>query len=155
MPTIVPELGDRDLEVGEHLEQQRFGLDLDAVDLVDEQHDGLVGADRLEQRAGQQELLGEDVGLDRLPVALVLAVGLDAEELLLVVPLVDGLRLVEALVALQPDEPRAERGRDGLGELGLADAGGPFDEHGLAEPVGEEHDPRDARVGQVVDVAQP
>src|ERR671919_316559 len=35
------ELGDRDLEVGEHLEQERFGLDLDPVDLVDEQHDGL------------------------------------------------------------------------------------------------------------------
>ena len=100
------ELGDRHLEVGEHLEQQRFGLDLDAVDLVDQQHDRLVGTDRLEQRPGEQERLGEDVGLDRLPVALVLAVGLDAQQLLLVVPLVDGLRLVEALVALQADEAR-------------------------------------------------
>ena len=55
------ELGDRHLVVGEDLEQQRLGLDLDAVDLVDQQHDRLGGADRLEQRAGQQELLGEDV----------------------------------------------------------------------------------------------
>ena len=82
------ELRDRDLEVGQHLEQQRLGLDLDPVDLVDEQHDRLLGADRLEQRAGEQERLGEDVGLDRRPVGLVLTVGLDAQQLLLVVPLV-------------------------------------------------------------------
>ena len=63
------ELRDRDLEVREHLEQQRLGLDLDPVDLVDEQHDRLLGPDRLEQRPGEQERLGEDVRLDRLPVA--------------------------------------------------------------------------------------
>ena len=38
------QLGDRHLVVGEDLEQQRLGLDLDAVDLVDQQHDRLVGA---------------------------------------------------------------------------------------------------------------
>ena len=65
------ELGDRHLEVGEHLEQQRLGLDLDAVDLVDEQHHRLLGADGLEQRPGEQERLGEDVGLDVLPVGVV------------------------------------------------------------------------------------
>ena len=65
---IVPELGDRHLVLGEDLEQQRLGLELDAVDLVDEQHDRLGGADRLEQRAGEQELLGEDVLLEVLPV---------------------------------------------------------------------------------------
>ena len=36
------ELGDRHLVVGQDLEQQRLGLDLDAVDLVDEQHDRLA-----------------------------------------------------------------------------------------------------------------
>ena len=61
------ELGDRHLVVGEDLEQQRLGLDLDAVDLVDQQHDRLLGADRLEQRAGEQELVGEDVVLDLAP----------------------------------------------------------------------------------------
>ena len=43
---------------------------------------------------------------------------------------------------------------DGLGELGLADAGRALDEHRLAEPVGEVHDAGDARVGEVVDAAQ-
>ncbi len=51
------ELRDRDLEVGQDLEHQRLGLDLDPVDLVDEQDDRLVGADRRQQRPGQQERL--------------------------------------------------------------------------------------------------
>ncbi len=83
-----------------------------------------------------------------------LAVGLDAQQLLLVVPLVEGLGLVEALVALQPDQPGARDRGDGLGELGLADTRRALDEHRLLEPVGEEHDAGDAGVGEVVDVAQ-
>ena len=61
------QLGDRHLVVGEDLEQQGLGLDLDPVDLVDQQHDGIVGPDGLEQRAGEQELVGEDVVLDLAP----------------------------------------------------------------------------------------
>ena len=61
------QLGDRDLVLGEHLEQQRLGLELDPVDLVDQQHHRLVGPDGLEQRAGQEEVLGEDVLLELLP----------------------------------------------------------------------------------------
>ena len=37
-----PDLGDRDLEVGEDLEQERLELVVGAVDLVDQQHDRLV-----------------------------------------------------------------------------------------------------------------
>ena len=51
------ELGDRDLEVGEHLEQERLELLVGAVDLVDQQHDRVVRVDRLEQRAADQELV--------------------------------------------------------------------------------------------------
>src|SRR2546421_320312 len=47
------QLRDRHLEVRQHLEQERFRLDLDPVDLVDEEHDRLVGADRLQQRPGE------------------------------------------------------------------------------------------------------
>ena len=61
------ELGDRHLVVGQDLEQQRLGLDLDPVDLVDQQHHRLVGPDGLEQRAGEQELVGEDVVLELVP----------------------------------------------------------------------------------------
>src|SRR5580700_6626075 len=105
-----PELGDRHLVLGEDLEQQGLRLELDAVDLVDEEDDGLGGADGLEQRPGQQEVLREDVLLQLGPARalfLTLAVlpGLNPEQLLAVVPLVERLGLVEALVALQPDEP--------------------------------------------------
>ena len=61
--------------------------------------------------------------------------GLDPQQLLAVVPLVQRLGLVEALVALQPHELAAEVGGERLGELGLADAGRALDEHRLAELV--------------------
>ena len=48
-----PELGDRDLVVGKDLEQERLGLDLETVYLVDEEHDGVGGADGLEEGPGQ------------------------------------------------------------------------------------------------------
>ena len=82
---------------------------------------------------------------------LVLAVGLDAQQLLLVVPLVERLGLVEALVALQADQAGAGDRGDRLGQLGLADTGRPLDQHRLLEPVGEEHDAGDGGVGEVVD----
>src|SRR3954447_2857729 len=151
------ELGHRDLVVGQHLEQQRLGLHLDAVDLVDQQHNRVVAADRLEKRPGQQELLTEDVFFDVEPLgALALddALSLDAQQLLLVVPLVERLGLVEALVALQSNEAGARHLGDRLGELRLAGAGGTFDEHRLLQPVGEVHDAGDAFVGEVVDLAQ-
>ena len=147
------ELGDRHLVVGQDLEQQRLGLDLDAVDLVDQQHDRIVGRDRLEQRSGEQELVGEDVVVDLAPRVGRL-VGLDAQELLLVVPLVERLGLVEALVALQADEPGPGHLGHGLGQLGLARAGRTLDEHRLAEPVGQEDHAGNAVVGEVVDVLQ-
>ena len=39
---------------------------------------------------------------------------------------------------------------DRLGQLGLARAGGPLDQHRLLQPVGEVDDARDAFVGEVV-----
>ncbi len=143
------ELGDRHLVLGEDLEQQRLGLDLDPVDLVDQQHHRVIGADRLEQRAGEEELVGEDVVVDLAPAVGAL-VGLDAQELLLVVPLVERLGLVEPLVALQPDQPGPGELGDRLGELGLARSGRTLDQDRLAQPIGEERHAGDALVGQVV-----
>ena len=82
------------------------------------------------------------------------ALRLDAQELLLVVPLVQRLGLVEALVALQADEASARHLGHRLGQLGLARAGGTLDQHRLLQPLGEVHDARDAFVGEVVDLAQ-
>ena len=55
------QFGHGDLEVAEDFQQQALHLDVGLVGLVDQQ-DGRVGvADRGEQRAGEQELLAEDV----------------------------------------------------------------------------------------------
>ena len=131
------ELGDRDLEVRQDLQQHRLELLVGLVDLVDQQHDRLLGGDRGQQRAGEHELLAEDVVLDLLPAG-VGGLGLDPQQLLAVVPLVQRLGLVEALVALQADQLAAGRARDRLRQLGLADARGALDQHRLAETAGEE-----------------
>ena len=153
-----PQLGDRYLVVGEDLQQQGLGLHLDPVHLVDEQHDRFVGPDGLQQGPGQQERLREDVLLDVLPVVAAGGfgdpLGLDAQQLLLVVPLVEGLGLVEPLVALQADQAGIEQFGDRLGQLGLAGAGGALDQDRLPEPLRQVHDAGDALVGQIADTAQ-
>ena len=66
-----------------------------------------------------------------VPGAVVVALGLDAQELLLVVPLVQRLGLVEPLVALEADQAGAGDLGDRLGQLRLAGAGRTLDEDRL------------------------
>ncbi len=82
------------------------------------------------------------------------ALGLDPQQLLLVVPLVQRLGLVEALVALQPDEAGPGHLGDGFRQLGLAGTGGALDENRLLKTVGEMHNTGDAVVGEVRNVVQ-
>ena len=138
----------------EDFEQERFGFDLDAVDLIDQQHDWLIGADGFEQRAFQQELFREDVVLEFAPFRLATAVGLDAKQLLLVVPLIQRLGLVEPLVALQTNELCARHLGHGLGQLGLTGTGGAFDQNRLFKPVCEVHNASDCVVGEIVNRGQ-
>src|SRR5207244_1647750 len=112
------------------------------------EHDRLRVGDRRQERAREQELLAEDVLLDLVPARLV-RLGLDAQELLAVVPLVERLGLVEALVALEADQLACGRARESLGELGLADARGALDEDRLAERHSEMRDERRRIVRQV------
>ena len=123
---------DGDLKVGQHFEQKRLEGLVGAVDLVDQQHRraGGVGLERLKQRALDQKALGKHVVFE--PVAVMLAFGLgdaDGDHLRGVIPLIDRGGDVEALVALQPDQPAAERRGQHLGDLGLADAGLAFEEN--------------------------
>ena len=78
----------------------------------------------------------------------------DLEHLARVVPLVDRGVDVEALVALEPDEPRAEARREDLGELRLADAGLALEKQGPPEPEPEEHRRRERPVADVVALAE-
>ena len=149
-----PQLRDRDLEVAQQLEQHRLELLVGLVDLVDQQHDRLLRGDRLHQRAGEQELRAEDVVLDGVPAGVVAALGLDPQQLLAVVPLVERLGLVEALVALQAHERAAEVARERLRQLGLADARRALDEDRLAQPRGQVGDQGGGFAGQVAGLAQ-
>ena len=74
----------------------------------------------------------------------------DLEHLARVVPLVDRGRDVEALVALEPDEPAAEHRREDLGDLGLADARLALEQDRPAELEAQEDDGRERPVGDVV-----
>ena len=139
------ELGNRDLEVREHLEQERLELLVGAVDLVDQQHDRLLRLDRLEQRPPDQELAAEELRL----VDRSLLRGADVQQLPRVVPLVDGVRDVEALVALEPDQPGAERRRDRLRRLGLADARLALEQQRLLERQREVERGREPAVREV------
>ena len=150
------DLGDRDLEVGQDLEQVRLELLVGAVDLVDEQdrRDAVVRLERLEERPADQEVRAEDVVRVR---PLGLAAGLeqaDLEHLARVVPLVDGRVDVQALVALEPDEPGAEAGREDLRELGLADAGLALEQQRAPELQREEHGRGQRAVRDVVAAAE-
>src|SRR5499427_10863473 len=117
------ELRNADLEIGQELEQEGLEFLVGAVDLVDQQHRRLVAADRGEERALEQIALREDVLLDRVGVLADSLARLDGEQLALVIPLVEGGVLVEALVALQADQLGAVHARERLGDLGLADPG--------------------------------
>ena len=105
------ELGNRDLELGEQLEQVALELLVGAIDLVDQQ-DGRRDrrVDRLEQRPLDQERfavqLAPRAARDRAPAAFEDA---QLEQLPRVVPLVDGVADVEPLVALQADQIGVER----------------------------------------------
>ena len=123
---------DSDLKIGQHFEEKRLEGLVGAVDLVDQQHRRAsgIGLERLQQRPLDQEALGEHVMLE--PLAVVLAFGLgdaDGDHLRRVVPLIDRGRDIETLIALQPDQAAAERRRQHLGDLGLADAGLAFEEN--------------------------
>ena len=152
---VQADLGDGDLVVGEHLEQVGLELVVGAVDLVDQQHRRrpLDRLDRPEQGPLDQESFAVELGLEvvgrpRGGLAGRLG-GTQVEQLAGVVPVVDGLGDVDALVALQADQFAAGHRRERLGEFGLADAGLALEEQRPLQRDRQEHRGGDALVGQV------
>jgi hypothetical protein len=89
----------------------------------------------LQKRPAHEELAGVEVPLEALRVILG-PQGLsrpDVEELAGVVPLVERLVDVYALVALEAYEGRIEDTGEDLGDLGLADPGLAFEEERTSE----------------------
>ena len=76
------------------------------------------------------------------------------QQLLRVVPLVDGLGGVDALVALEAYERSTRPGGEGLGDLGLADAGLALEQDRTTQPQGEEDRRGEPLVSEVTLVGQ-
>jgi hypothetical protein len=124
-------LGNRDLEVGQQLEQVSLELLVGAIDFVDQQDRRPFSRllDGAEQRPLDQKGIGEQLTLGRSWIQRVRAFEQsNLEDLPRVVPLVDGVADVEALVALQADQLGVERGREDFRHFGLADPGLAFEE---------------------------
>jgi hypothetical protein len=146
------EFGNRDLVVGQDLEQEGLEGLVGAVELVDQQDGraGFVGFERLQQRAADEEAGVVDVAGEALAVVDALGFGqADLDHLARVVPFVDGGGDVEALVALEADELAAEGLRQDLGDLGLADAGLALEEQRPAHAQGQEDDGGEGTVGDI------
>src|SRR5215217_2835415 len=150
-------LGDRDGEVREDLEKECLELVVGAVHLVYEQHGRHRPAmfQRLQQRTAGKELTIVEVALDAFPIFAAEGFGgANVEELAGVVPLVDGLVDVYALVALQADERRLEDAGENFGDLGLADPRLAFQEQWPSQLEGEEDRGGQPLVRQVIVLAQ-
>jgi hypothetical protein len=147
-------LGNRDLEVGENLEQERLELVVGPVNLVDEQDRPVTGTDSLQQWPLEQELRAEQL-VDR-PVVVELArgQGSDLEHLACVVPLVQCLVGVDALVALQSDQSAPKDRREHLRDLGLANTDLAFDQDRAIKRQSDKECGREPTVSQIATVTQ-
>src|SRR4029077_2242430 len=110
-----------------------------------------VGLQRLQQRPLDQEALGENVVREPLAIDMAFVVReADRDHLLGLLPLVDRVRNVEPLVALQADQPAAERLREHLGDFGLADTRLAFEEQRTSHAQCEKQHGRKRAVGEIV-----
>ena len=122
------QLGHAHLKLGEDLQQVGLERRVGPVDLVDQQDrraEG-IGLKRREQRTLDQKALAENILGRRIALGSAALGQANRQHLRSVVPLIDGGRCVEALIALQAEEPPAQRLGKGRGELCLAAAGLPF-----------------------------
>src|ERR687898_2294669 len=111
---------------------------------------------RLQQRTAGKELAVVEVALDAFPVFAPKGFGgADVEELARVIPFVDGLVDVYALVALQADERGLQDAGENFGDLGLADPRLAFEEQRPSELEGEEDRGGQPFVRQIIVLAQP
>ena len=109
--------------------------------------------DRLQQRSTNEEALGEQLVLKHIRLRLRRRTGRfcrpEVQQLSGVIPFVEGLRGVDAFVALQSYEFGAGRGSYDLRELGLADARVPFEQERSLKLSGQEDRCRQSAVSEV------
>ena len=145
------ELGNADLKVGKELQQKRLELLVGAVHFVDQQHRRRGAADGGKQRPFEKILLRENMLLDRVGIFADAFARFYREQLALIIPLVKRGVLIEALVALQPDQLGAVHGGKRLADLGLADAGLALEQQRPFEEIHQPQRGRDVAVGDIAD----
>ena len=147
------DLGNGDLEVGQHLQQIGLERLIGPVELVDQQDGRAVGLrlQALQKRPLDQELIAENIRFQRIPVPVAGRLGhADLHHLTGIVPFIDRGGDVETLIALETQQPPAKGFGQDLGDLGLADTGLALEEQGPAQAQREIQRRRQAAVGQVV-----
>ncbi len=131
------ELGNGDLVFAQVLQQEGLERLVGPVDLVDQQHRaGRWRLQRLQQRAADQVARLVDLALDFFGGDFVLR-GAHVQQLRRVVPLVQGLALLHAVVTLQAQHGTAQHLGQRLGQLGLAHARLAFEQQRALQLHGE------------------
>ncbi len=141
------ELGNRDLEIRQQLEQERLELVIGAIDLVDQQHWRGFTADGGEQRPLEEIFFREDLVLNRIGIRAMMR--LDRQQLPLVIPFVQRGGLVQPLIALQADQLGPMHAGERLGDLGLANPRLTFQQQRALEHLHERDRGRKLGVGDV------
>ncbi len=145
------ELRNRHLKVGEQLEEKALERVVGAIDLVDEEDRDLLTPEGPKERALNEERLAEELARRRLAVERMRGLEQpDFEQLPGVVPFVERLGDVDALVALQANELGVERGGQRFGDFRLAHARFAFDEQRPSELQREIDGNRQAAFADVV-----
>ena len=130
--------------------QERLELVVGAVELVDQEHRARALADRPKQWPLDEELLAEKLGGPPLRIGRAVLDRASMQQLPGVVPLVQRLARVDALVALQADQLGAERSGERPRGLRLPDAGLALEQEGAVHGEREVHSRRKALVAEVV-----
>ena len=142
-----PQLGDRDREVGQELEQERLELVVGPVDLVDQQHDRLrPGPASSASSSGRRSRNRRE---NSSPSSTPASAARSASSCRGVVPVVDRVMQVDSLVALQADQARAGGGRQRPRDLRLADAGLALEQQRLLERDREVDGQRERAAGEI------
>ena len=127
------ELGDGDLKIRQHFQQERFKRFIGAIEFIDQQHRRGAGnrqVQRLQQRARGKEFAAVN-GLRQIARFGALAAArvgqTDRHHLLCGIPFVGGTGKIETFVALQANQRAFKHGRENLRDVGFADAGFAFE----------------------------
>ena len=97
------DFGNRNLEIREKFEQERFEFIVGAIDFIDEKHALIAGANSLQEWTFDQKLWSKEI-INRFITDNRIAHRADLQHLAGVIPLVERLVGIDTLVALQANE---------------------------------------------------